>query len=544
MTEGGHHLLEPGPREAAVLSEGETPRDAELDRLAARAELVDTLGSRLLGVERGTAIEAFLLRHRRALLAANVAPLPVMVFGGAIHPTVGVIGSWSFLLFGGPTCALVWLSLRARPLALLIKRPAAWALVGATLCKTAIHIAAYPTVRAVCIELLLAPYCCVLPMVDAMPHELVRVFARYACAAGALLFAYIYCDWKFLNPEAFATKGPGRLWAWRVADRGGREHEILSSGSLILTCWVVIIAVFAQLALFAWMNINNCLVVREDVPLSELHPQSAEGGAVTVGDKLLGCKRGAAVQRWLCTWQHVLVGVPSALAVLSFFVDWVLDRHDTAQAAVDLLLSASIAVLLGVVLLCNRLSVTKRALSGKPANWYYLVSCTLAWSAMLVWRGPKEAWTWWLKACMFMLLSLSVLFIDALPVQMHTLLGRVGLPVITAVSAATYLMLKARTADMYSKYQPPELRDVAGFITLSSYHRCCNFLFFQASKSLYKVHSMWSNPGHAVFLATAPKRDELYTQLYRMPCDRAEGAATELPPLLGAAMVTEPAEGS
>jgi hypothetical protein len=224
----------------------------------------------------------------------------------------------------------------------------------------------------------------------------------------------------------------------------------------------------------------------------------------------------------------VLVGVPSALAVLSFFVDWVLDRHDTAQAAVDLLLSASIAVLLGVVLLCNRLSVTTRALSGKPANWYYLVSCTRAWSAMLVWRGPKEVWTGWLKACMIMSLSLSVLFIDALPVEMHALLGRVGLPVLTAVSAATYFMLKARTAEMYSKYQPPELRDVAGFITLSSYHRCCNFLFFQASKTLYKVHSMWSNPGHAVFLATAPKRDELYTRLYGMPSDRADDAVMEL----------------
>ena len=109
-------------------------------------------------------------------------------------------------------------------------------------------------------------------------------------------------------------------------------------------------------------------------------------------------------------------------------------------------------------------------------------------------------------------------------------LGRVGLPVLTAVSAATYFMLKARTAEMYSKYQPPELRDVAGFITLSSYHRCCNFLFFQASKTLYKVHSMWSNPGHAVFLATAPKRNELYARLYGMPSDQADGAATELPP--------------
>ena len=148
------------------------------------------------------------------------------------------------------------------------------------------------------------------------------------------------------------------------------------------------------------------------------------------------------------------------------------------------------------------------------------------------------------QVCMVMLLSLSVLFIDALPVEMHALLRRVGLPVVTAVSAATYFMLKARTAEMYSKYQPPELRDVAGFITLSSYHRCCNFLFFQASKTLYKVHSMWSNPGHAVFLATAPKRDELYARLYGMPSDRADGAATELPPRLGASIVMEPAAES
>ena len=111
-------------------------------------------------------------------------------------------------------------------------------------------------------------------------------------------------------------------------------------------------------------------------------------------------------------------------------------------------------------------------------------------------------------------LSLSALFIDALPVETHTLLGRVGLLVIAAVSAATYIWLKANTAELYSIYEPLEIRDVAGFVTISSYQRCCNFLFFQALKSLYAAHSAWSHREHAVFVATVPKRAEPYTRLY------------------------------
>ena len=508
-------LLE--PTDAAALCGVDAQREAEAEAEAAaktaRAETADMLGSRLLGVERGTTLEAFFLRYKAALLAAFIATVALMIFGDKIHRTAGVVGEWSFVLVGVPAVALVYLMLRARPLALLIQRPAAWALVGATLCRGAIDIAVHPTVRVVCSELVAAACICVLPMVDAMPRELVKPFARYVCLATALLEAYVYCDCKFLHPERFATEGPGRLWAWRVADRGGREHEILSSGSLSLTCLIVQIALLAQLAFFGWKDIGNCLIVRSNVRLSEFHPP-VDGAAVTVGDKLLCRERAAAVRRWLCQWQHVLVGAPSSLAVLSFFVDWVLERHGTAQAATDLCLAVTIMALLGPALACNRISVTKRALSGKPANWYYLLSCTLAWSAMLVWRGPKEAWTWWLKTCMIALLSLSVLFIDALPVEIQALLGRVGLPVVTVVSAATYIILKARTAEMYSEYDPPELHDVAGFVTLSSYRRCCNFLFFQALNSFYKVHSAWTNPGHAVFLVTPPKRNELYSRLY------------------------------
>ena len=72
-------------------------------------------------------------------------------------------------------------------------------------------------------------------MGDAMPREFVRPFRRYLCPATVLLVAYLYCNNKFLNAETFATRDVGRLWAWHVSDRSGREHEILSSGSLYLT---------------------------------------------------------------------------------------------------------------------------------------------------------------------------------------------------------------------------------------------------------------------------------------------------------------------
>ena len=81
-----------------------------------------------------------------------------------------------------------------------------------------------------------------------------------------------------------------------------------------------------------------------------------------------------------------------------------------------------------------------------------------------------------MKVVAVALLSASSLFIDALPVETHAVLGRFGLPMVTIVAGATYFWLKVRTAEMYSRYDPPE-SEVAGFVSLSSYQKSGDFLF-------------------------------------------------------------------
>ena len=57
--------------------------------------------------------------------------------------------------------------------------------------------AANPTFRQVLSELVYTASLVLLPMIDALPHELVRPFARYGCPVLALFTAYLYCENKF-----------------------------------------------------------------------------------------------------------------------------------------------------------------------------------------------------------------------------------------------------------------------------------------------------------------------------------------------------------
>ena len=247
-------------------------------------------------------------------------------------------------------------------------------------------------------------------------------------------------------------------------------------------CTLVQVALLAQFAYCAWRKPNKCLIIREQVLLSSLH-QPKEGVAVTVSDKLLGCERGALIQQWFCRWSALIGVVTAILAVLNWLVDWqILPRHSAVQALTEVALSLCCIVLVVAGGLCSRASVTLKVLRGKPASWYYLGCCTLAWTAMLVWRGPKEGELWWMKTIAVACLSASMLFIDALPIEVHAGLGRIGLTVVSVIAGATYLWLKVRTGEMYSKYEPAENR-LAGIVTLSSYKKCCDFLFFQARKT-------------------------------------------------------------
>ena len=83
-----------------------------------------------------------------------------------------------------------------------------------------------------------------------------------------------------------------------------KEYEIYSTVSLEQARIIIMIAVSAQLTFFGWMRPDSCLVIRDLERQSDLHPEyTIEGGGVlTVGDKLLGCARGASVRPWFCRY--------------------------------------------------------------------------------------------------------------------------------------------------------------------------------------------------------------------------------------------------
>ena len=162
--------------------------------------------------------------------------------------------------------------------------------------------------------------------------------------------------------------------------------------------------------------------------------------------------------------------------------------------------------MLCTALLSSSLPVVKRVIR-KISALYFLFCCCAAWVTVLVWRGQREEWTWWLKILGIMLLSSAVVFIDALPfVTKSSIWKLMGLQIVALNAAATYFWLKVHTAESYSEYGPPEWR-VGGFISLSSFQKCADFLFFQALHSFYAAYELWQRPGEAVFVSSKPQRD-------------------------------------
>ena len=144
----------------------------------------------------------------------------------------------------------------------------------------------------------------------------------------------------------------------------------------------------------------------------------------------------------------------------------------------DIAVISCCAVMLVPALLCNSIDVMKCHLT-RPVSYYYAICCLLAWASMLVWRGHAEGWLRCFKILMLGLLSMSILLIDTLPVDAQPAFRRVGLPTVVVISVATWIWLKCNMNEMYSKYDPFELRNLAGFISFSSFARCTTFLSFQ-----------------------------------------------------------------
>ena len=63
------------------------------------------------------------------------------------------------------------------------------------------------------------------------------------------------------------------------------------------------------------------------------------------------------------------------------------------------------------------------------------------------------------------------------------------------------------------RYNPPELHS-NGFISLSSYGKCADFLFFLMLHSLFMAYNAWRRPRDSIFLSVRPTREQLYKHLH------------------------------
>ena len=68
------------------------------------------------------------------------------------------------------------------------------------------------------------------------------------------------------------------------------------------------------------------------------------------------------------------------------------------------------------------------------------------------------------------------------------------------------MWLKVHTADIYSNFDIPEWK-AGEFVSLSSYRKCCDFMFFKAVHLFYGLANLWMYPQHAVFVSSKPTRD-------------------------------------
>jgi hypothetical protein len=226
-----------------------------------------------------------------------------------------------------------------------------------------------------------------------------------------------------------------------------------------------------QFSWCAWRDPSKAMVIRTPILISSLHMTTGNKTPTTIGTKLLGLAHGKAVRQWFCKWHSILMWGAWTLVTINWFIDWVLQRHATAQGAIDLCSAAWCFCLLSTALLSSNMLVPKSVLS-KISGLYFLFCCAVAWGTMLVWRGQKESWSWWLKIFGIMLLTSTIVFIDALPqVKGGAFWRLVGLLTIAFSAAATYLHMKINTARNYSTYNVPELK-IGHFIALSSYKKC------------------------------------------------------------------------
>ena len=465
-----------------------------LDFSTAR-ETADSIGSRLLDRRRGAAIEAAALNYYRPLLGGLVVCYAMRISVQLIRSlTLSTAAYWVsagyFIAVG-----LVLLStIRIAPMRELVRRPTAWVFMGTTLVAN-VQVAWMVSADDYCSNetcflgadgrhrgifyavetLALTIWSGLYVMIDALPKRLFLPLGRYCLVFDALLTIWNYTT-TLRIPEAVFR---GNTWVWSVVDSSGNRHEVLSSVSIGNNATMIHAALVLQFAFSAWRRPEKCILIKERLSISSLHLKRSCDEAVTVSDKLFGCDQGASILNWTCKWHRLLVSVTIVLTVLDWLVDWVLPRNKTAHALASLSMSLSCTLLMFTGLLCNRVSVTKK-LCRRLTCVYYVICCTAAWSTLLVWRGPKEQWLWWMKTIIVALLSGSVIFIDALPVEVHEVYSRSGLLMVILVAGGTYAWLKVHTAEMYSEFDPPEWKNMAGYITFSTYRKCCDFLFFQA----------------------------------------------------------------
>ena len=80
------------------------------------------------------------------------------------------------------------------------------------------------------------------------------------------------------------------------------------------------------------------------------------------------------------------------------------------------------------------------------------------------------------------------------------------------------------------RHDPPELHS-GGFISLSSYQKCADFLLFLMLHSLFMAYNAWRRPRDSIFLSVAPTREQLYRHLHAITEEPTASALAEDDPI-------------
>ena len=236
--------------EAAGGGDGPSLFDGEKLHLESGGARPDTVGKLWLGATRARAVETFVARPVvfGSVVTFGSCAFVLIFLGDKVDrlgtslrmPILATVGGGVMFIVGMPYWVLLGLTLRVSRLRQLCERPEAWyfwssAVMGFVIfCWRESGKESQRAVGAILNSTAYVVFNCLLPMADALPRKLARLFGRFACPLCALL-GLVWCTTAKVAEHPWTREG--NVWEWLVtSDADGRAHEARLSPQLCPCC--------------------------------------------------------------------------------------------------------------------------------------------------------------------------------------------------------------------------------------------------------------------------------------------------------------------